>query len=106
MIKTFYIRTPFLAAKKFVGIEPSNCLMIDKQEFEDIEKFHGDEATIILDVDFTSWGLLVREKRSITVKEMRQLLSNKMAKTRKNKSSNHTGINFNRLNCKLINSDM
>lgn len=104
MKKTFYIRTPFLAAKKFVGIEPSNCVMIDKHEFEDIKKHYGDDAEIVLDIDFTSWGLLVREKRSITVKNIDLLLKSKMAKTRKNKSSNHIGINFSRLNCKLISS--
>lgn len=97
-----YLKTPFFAAKKFVGISPEDCLIIDKKQFESIEASQGENAKIIFDINYQENSFSLNERRSITVKEIRQLLNSGMAKIRYTVTTRHYGINLSRLNCKLV----
>jgi hypothetical protein len=91
------VNTPFFKSQVYNGFPLTHCLPIKKSEFNEIAK-HGDDSEIIFHINLTS--LRIKEKRKITVGEVKQLLVKGAAK--QHKFSIGEVININRIHCKLI----
>lgn len=87
--------TPFAKAKKYVGMSPEDCLVMDKDLFDSMP----DEIELIFNIEFRS--LEVHESRSIYASDVRDLLKNGKAIIRTAFNDGKEYININRKDCKL-----
>jgi hypothetical protein len=65
--------TPFLKSKKYVGIEPSKCIVIDREKLDWFFSQHSN-MLIIFDIDYTGYNINEKGKFIISTNRIKKLM--------------------------------
>jgi hypothetical protein len=96
MIKHIAVLTPFFNARKYVNMNPRDCLYLDEYEFDKL----NDLDIIVFHIQFQEFN--IHENREISVEQVKYLLRNNSARIRTSIEGKRI-ININRNCCNLSN---